>query len=110
MHTSAPTFMEFVGTLLHAAQARAMVLDATGHTVPVLCMDIALDNAVHTPLSVKQYFPAGAFDQARAAAHRFKPGQRVTVQVPLVTLQMGGVAAHIHTHPTTTEAASPCPQ
>jgi len=109
MHTSAPvTTLEYCGTLMHAAEARTTVMDSEGHIVPVLCLDIALDNPVHTPLHIKQYFPAGHFDQAKAAAHRFKSGQRVTVQVPLVSMHMGGIATHIHTHPTPETQAS-CP-
>jgi len=100
MHTSAPThtdmLLEYTGTLLHQAEARTDLLDADGHAVPVLCLDLALDNPLHTPLRVKQYFPTGAHAQAHAAAHRYKAGQRITVQVPLLSLRMGGIAAHIH--------------
>lgn len=106
MHTSAQTpiaagchtdmLLEYSGTLLQQAEARTDMLDGEGHAVPVLCLDLALDNALHTPLRVKQYFPAGAHAQAHAAAHHYKAGQRITVQVPLLSLRMGGIAAHIH--------------
>ncbi len=88
--------MEYSGILLHAAEARTSVLDHEGHMVPVLVLDIELDNSFRTPLRVEQYFPAGHQVQAQAAAHHYKKGQRVTVQVPLLTLRMGGIAAHIH--------------
>jgi hypothetical protein len=98
MHTSAPTLAEYTGTLLQAAQSRTSVVDHDGHMVPVLVLDIELDNSFHTPLQVEYCFPAGHQVQAQAAAHRYKKGLRITVQVPLLTLRMGGIAAHIHTH------------
>ena len=98
MQASAQTaaLIEYSGTLLHAAEARTSVTDREGHMVPVLVFDIELDNSFRTPLHVEQYFPAGHQVQAQAAAHHYKKGQRVTVQVPLLTLRMGGIAAHIN--------------
>ncbi len=94
--TQSGALIEYSGTLLHAAEARTSALDHEGHMVPVLCLDIELDNSFHTPLHVEQYFPTGHQAQAQAAAHRFKKGQRVTVKVPLLTLRIGGIAAHIN--------------
>lgn len=100
MHTSAQPdqpLMEYRGTLLHQAEARTKVLDGQGHTVPVVCMDIELDNALHTPMHVEQLFPAASHEQARAAAHRLKRGMRVTVQAPLVGVRLvANNVAHIH--------------
>ena len=98
MHASTQTaaLIEYSGTLLRAAEARTRVLDHDGHMVPVLCMDIEIDNSFRTPLHVEQYFPTGHQVQAQAAAHHYKKGQRVTVQVPLLALRMSGIAAHIH--------------
>lgn len=111
VHTSAQgtPVMEYTGTLLHQAEARTKVLDGQGHTVPVLCMDIELDNALHTPMHVEQPFPAASHEQARAAAHRFKRGMRVTVQAPLVSVRLGATASHIHVIPDQQEEIS-CPQ
>ncbi len=80
-HTQHPHWpdAEYTGTLLHAAEARTAVLDKEGHTVPVLCMDVVLDNAMRTPLHVEQPFPLDHFAQCKAAAHRLKQGMRVTV-------------------------------
>ena len=99
MHTHAhPTAVaEYTGTLLYPAQARTKVLDAEGHAIPVLCLDVELDNDLHTHLHSEQPFPAGQFAQCQAAAHRLKKGTRVTVQAPLVGMRL--VAAnttHIH--------------
>ncbi|OGB26217.1 MAG: hypothetical protein A3I66_00765 [Burkholderiales bacterium RIFCSPLOWO2_02_FULL_57_36] len=94
---------EYTGTLLHAAETRTGVLDRDGHTVPVLCLDLELDNAMHTPLHVEQPFPIGHFAQAQAAAHRLKKGTRVTVQAPLVGMRLvARNATHIHVIPETT--------
>lgn len=106
MHTSAPLFpgpeldsVEHTGVLLHGAEARSKPLDGEGHVVPVLCLDLELDNPYHTHMHVEQPFPVGHHAQAQAAAHRLKKGMRVTVQAPLVGVRL--VAAnttHIHTH------------
>ncbi|MBP7572591.1 MAG: hypothetical protein KA777_01305 [Rhodoferax sp.] len=91
------TLLEYTGTLIHAAQARAQVLDGDGHTVPVLCLDIELDNALHNLMHVEQPFPLDHFPQAQAAAHRLKKGMRVTVQAPPIDLRLiARNAAHIH--------------
>ena len=95
MQTSAQ--VEYTGTLLHAAEARTKILDSDGHTVPVICLDIELDNALHTHMHVEQFFPLGQHAQAQAAAHRFAKGQRITFVVPLVSVALKGIAAHIRT-------------
>lgn len=87
--------IEYSGVLLRAAEARTRVLEHDGRMVPVLCLDIELDNSFHTPLHVEQHFPTGHQVQAQAAAHHYKKGQRVTVQMPLLALHMSGIAAHI---------------
>lgn len=85
------------GVLLHGAEARTKVLDGEGHVVPVLCMDLELDNLYRTHLHVEQCFPVGQFTQARAAAHRLKRGMRVTVQIPIVGISLvASNASHVH--------------
>ena len=101
---------EYTGTLLHGAQARTALLDAEGHSVPVLCLDLELDNALHTHMHVEQPFPAGHHTQAAAAARRLTKGTRVTVQAPLVGLRLvASNTTHIHTHHEPQESAPPCP-
>ena len=103
---SAP-LAEYTGTLLHKAEARTAMLDHDGHAVPVLCLDIELDNPLHTHMHVEQPFPAGHHAQAHAAAHRLVKGTRVTVQAPLIGLRLvASNTSHIHTHPTP-EASCP---
>lgn len=102
------TMAEYTGTLLHTAEARTKVLDAEGHTVPVICLDIELDNALHTHMHVEQFFPQGQHAQATAAAHRFLKGQRITFSVPLVSVALKGIAAHIHTHHEPKEQTASC--
>ena len=110
MHTSAhPALVaEYTGTLTHRAEARMRVLDNQDLAVPVLCLDIELDNALHTPMHVEQPFPAASFEQARAAAHRLTKGMRVTVQAPLIGIRLvAGNAAHIHVITPQEEACHP---
>jgi len=91
---------EYTGTLLHAAEARSTVLDIEGTTLPTLCMEIELDNAICTQLLVEQLFPLGHWSQCQAASKRLKKGTRVTVQAPLVGLRLiARNASHIHIHP-----------
>jgi hypothetical protein len=88
---------EYSGTLIHPAEARTGLLDAIGQSVPVLCLDIELDNATHNLLHVEQPFPAGDFSQCQAAARRLKEGTRVTVTAPLVGMRLvARNATHIH--------------
>jgi hypothetical protein len=103
--TAAPT-MEYTGTLLHQAEARTRMLDGES-AVPVLCLDIELDCALHNLMHVEQPFPPDQFKQAEAAAHRLKKGMRVTVQAPLLDLRLvARNAAHIQVIKTTEEQPS----
>ena len=105
---TAAALAEYTGTLLHQAEARTALLDHDGHAVPVLCLDIELDNALHTHMHVEQPFPLGQHTQAAAAAHRLKKGTRVTVQAPLIGLRLvASNTSHIHTHRQPTPEA-PC--
>ncbi len=101
---------EYTGTLLHAAHAATAILDGEGHVIPTLCMDLELDNAMHTPLHVEQPFPAGQHQQAEAAARRLKKGMRVTVQAPLVGMRLvARNATHIHVIHEPAAPAAPTP-
>lgn len=105
---SAAAQAEYTGTLLHKAEARTAMLDHDGHAVPVLCLDIELDNTLHTHMRVEQPFPLGHHAQAQAAAHRLVKGTRVTVQAPLIGLRLVvSNTSHIHTHHQPTPEA-PC--
>ena len=99
MHTSAPqsALLAYTGTLTHGAQARSTTANAEGHTIPVLVLDLQLDNTLHTPMRVEQFFPTGQHAQAHAAAQRLKKGMRVTVQAPMRELSLiARHAVHIH--------------
>ena len=114
MHTPAPHQHSpaalYTGTLTHSAEARTRLLDAEGHTVPVLCLDLALDNPMQTPLHVEQPFAAGHFAQCQAAAHRLKKGMRVTVEAPLVGLRIVATnSSHIHLCQSNPTQETSCP-
>jgi len=113
VHTSAhppiqpAALAEYTGTLTRPGEARTKVLDQEGHHVPVLCLHLELDNLLHTHVRVEQPFPAGHLAQAKAAAHRYRKGMRVTVQAPLVGISL--VAANAtHIHVITPEEETPC--
>lgn len=112
MHTSAHPLpadwpqAEYTGTLIHPAEARTGLPNSLGQPVPMLCLDMELDNATHNMLHVEQPFPAGHFKQCQAAAYRLKEGMRVTVQAPLVGMRLvARNASHIHVIGQAQEAA-----
>lgn len=89
----------FTGTLVAQAEMRMKSLDHEGHMVPVLCMDIELDNSLRNRLHAEQTFPAGEQRQCEAAAGRYRKGVRVTVRAPIVGLRvLAPNTTHIHVH------------
>ena len=101
MNTSAPPDLvaNFDGVLISHAQARIKPVDAQGHMVPVLCMDIELDDYWRHHLHVEQPFAPDAHQACEAAAHRYRKGTRVTVHAPVVGLQLWATnTTHIHVH------------
>ena len=102
MQTSAhtPVMLEYSGTLIHAAEARTRVLDGHDHAVPVLCMDIELDNSLRNRMHVEQPFPVNHYTQAEAAARSLKKGMHVTVHAPPMDMQLvARNVSHIHVIP-----------
>jgi hypothetical protein len=99
--------LEYTGTLIADAQARTKVLDAEGHSVPVVCLDLELDNALHNLMRAEQLFPLDHYAQAHARAHQLKKGMRVAVQAPPIDLRLIACnAAHIHVINPTDQPAS----
>lgn len=94
VHTCAQV-LAYTGTLLQHAEARTKMLDGV-NSVPVLCMEIELDNVAHTHMHVEQPFPALSIEQTRAAARRLKKDMRVTVEAPLVSVRLRATATHVH--------------
>lgn len=93
--TSTGPLLQYSGTLIHHAEPRTRVIGSV--SVPVLCMDIELDNTLHNLMHVEQPFPVDHFKQAEAAAHRLKKGMRVTVQAQPLDLRLVACnVAHIH--------------
>jgi len=89
----------FTGVLRSNAQARMKAVDAEGHMVPMLCMDIELDGVLHNRLQAEQPFAADAHHACEAAAHRYRKGTRVTVHAPIASLRMlAPNTTHIHVH------------
>lgn len=91
--------LQFTGTLIAPAQARTTILDGEGHTLPVLCMDIELDNSECSRLHVEQLFLSGKHRECEAAAHRYKTGQRITIETQHTSISLvARYASHIHAH------------
>ena len=87
MHTYTPpaaVVCEYTGTLLSAAEVRTKILGGDSYPVPVLCMELELDNTVHTHAHIEQNFAPGCHSQCEAAARRYKKGDHVTVHASLV--------------------------
>jgi hypothetical protein len=80
--------MLYTGTLLDKAEVRAKLLDGTEHAVPVVCLNIELDNEMHTHMHVEHPFPMGAHDAAKAEAAKFKRGMRVSVTAPALDMRL----------------------
>lgn len=76
------------------------LLDGHSMAVPVLCMDIELDNTLRNVMHVEQPFPPEHHKQAEAAARRLKKGMHVTVDVPPLDLRFTARnVSHIHVIP-----------
>jgi hypothetical protein len=92
------TTLQYTGTLLHHAHTATTVLDADGHTVPILCFEVELHNSQRTIMSVQQCFQAQHHAQCQAAAHKLKKGSVVQVDVPPTSLRLvAHYAQSIHT-------------
>lgn len=89
----------FTGTLIEHAEVRHKMIDAEGHTVPVLCLEVELDGALHNRLHAEQPFLPGQHVAAEYAARRYRKGTRISVDAPVVGLRMVATnATHIHVH------------
>lgn len=109
MHTSAPAACaQYTGTLLAPGQCRMRPIDADGHMVPVLLLDVQLDNALHTRLRVEQPFAPDAQAACEAAARRHRAGERVRVDAPLAGLRLIAThAQHVRVLPSTPTPTTP---
>lgn len=88
VHTSAQALCAaYEGVLLRRAEVRTMLLDGAT-SVPVVCMDVELDNQLHTRMVARQPFGAGEYNQAHKLAATLKKGTRIEVQAPLVGVQL----------------------
>lgn len=92
------TLAEFSGVLTTNAQLRHLVVGTDGTAVPCIEFDVQTDSRLQLPLHVRQCFRADQHLAAQAAARRYRKGLRVTVQAPVLGLQLTVPnATHIHT-------------
>lgn len=101
MHASAQqdagAACEYTGTLIAPAECRMRALDADGQMAPVLVLVLELDNPLRTHLRAEQPFPADAQQACRAAARRYRVGNRVSIQTSLSTLRLvAPQTQHVH--------------
>lgn len=102
---------EYQGTLLEKAEVRTKLLDGSSHAVPVVCMDLVLDNELRTPMHVEHPFPRGQHAEAEAEAATLKAGTRVCVKAPaLDTRLVARNATEITPIPAAPAAPNPNPQ
>ena len=105
--TEVTALMEYTGTLLRDAEVRARVIDHDGHAVPVLCVELEINNPARTHLHAEQRFDAAHHTQASLAAKRLIKGARITLQGQLADMRLfSGNTTHIHLHKPSSE--SPC--
>jgi len=78
----------YVGTFLHKAEVRTKLLDGNAHHVPVVCMDVELDNNMHTHMHVERPYATNEHALAEADAARLKRGTRVTVEASMLDLRL----------------------
>lgn len=99
MKTSAQ-LLAWSGTIVRDAQARSQAIDPQGHMVPVLIVDIRLDDAPdQNPMRLVQPFPAGQDVQCQAAARRLRKGTHITAQGPRAQVHLRqDQVLHIHVH------------
>lgn len=76
--------LEMTGTLLRDGEARTRVLDGSGLTVPVLCLEVESDSLTRGHVHVEQPFPVGKGEECQHAAARYKQGARVRLRAPTV--------------------------
>jgi hypothetical protein len=100
MHASA--LLEYTGTLTKPAEVRSRIIDTAGHTVPVVCVELEMDNPERTRIHAEQRFDAGQHIQAEHAAKRYTKGERITLHCPIADMSLfAGNTTHIHIHPHT---------
>ena len=80
--------MLYTGTLLHQAEVRTKLLNGTERAVPVVCMEVKLDNEMRTHMHVEHPFPVNAYDKASAEAATLKRGTRVTVKTSALDMRL----------------------
>lgn len=90
----APIALSYTGTLLRPAEVRTAV-EGDHHSVPILCMEVALDNALRTHVHVEQTYPPGCHDLCLSAARKYKSGSRVTWTVPLIPGSVALINRHV---------------
>lgn len=101
----------YTGTLLHKAEVRTKLLDGADHAVPVVCMDVELDNGIRTTMHVEHPFGMGQHAQAAAEAAKFKRGTRVSVTAPALDMRLvARNATEVSPLPAAPAAPTPNPQ
>lgn len=78
--------LEYTGTLTRPAEVRARVQGV--QTVPVVCLEIDLDNSLRNRMHIEQPYAPGHHAEAEAAARQLRKGARITVCAPITDMQL----------------------
>ena len=79
---------EYCGTLVEKAEVRTKLIDGCDYAVPVVCMDLQLNNELRTPMHVEHPYPMGKRAEAEAAAATLKAGTHVCVKAPAMDMRL----------------------
>lgn len=101
--------LQYRGTLTHAAEARTKLLDDSGLAVPVLCLDVELDCALHNVMHVEQLYEPNEHELVKARAKTLKKGDTVDVLVPLIDIRLVARNATLITPVASAKAAAHTP-
>lgn len=107
--TTSSVLIQYSGHILRKPEVRNRPLDAEGHMVPVLCIELETDSPLRLPIHVEQPFPADQHAACEAAARRLRKGMLVTVQAPIVGHRLIiNNAAHVRAEPEEPQWPPPC--
>lgn len=94
MQTSAPQVAtvdaeaEYTGVITHRPEVRTKMLDAEGHEVPVLVIDVECDAPTRPLMRLEQTFARDQRPLAEQLARDYAKGTRIQYRAPLVGMRV----------------------
>lgn len=100
--------LEMTGILLRDAEVRTRVLDGSGLTVPVMCLELQTEGLSRGHVHLEQTFAVGHGEECTRQALCFKQGARVTFRAPTVGIVLlARNCSHVYLHPQEETATEP---